>query len=84
MAIELMMQTAAVLGVNTAVLLISIVVISVWEVIWTGLAMWTAAKKKNKILFVIFLVVNLLAIPEIVYFIVTRKKEMPAIKKKRK
>ena len=51
-----------------------LIVISIWEAIWTGLAMWRSAKNNHVIWFVVFLLVNLLAIPEIIYLIVTSKK----------
>ena len=51
-----------------------ILVISVWETVWTGFAMWRAAKNRHIAWFVVFLLLNLLAIPEIIYLAVTRKK----------
>ena len=51
-----------------------ILVISVWETVWTGFAMWRAAKLRHVAWFVVFLLLNLLAIPEIIYLAVTRKK----------
>jgi len=51
-----------------------ILLITIWEAVWTGLAMWRSARLKHTIWFVIFLIVNLLGIPEIVYLIVTKKK----------
>ena len=85
MAADSLTQLAALIGISTAMVAFLFVVISVWEAIWTGLAMWRAAKKNHKLWFIIFLVVNILAIPEIIYLVVTRKKEkeMPVIKKKR-
>ncbi len=51
-----------------------IVVITLWETIWTGFAMWRAAHRRHLVWFIVFLVVNLLGIPEIIYLAVTRKK----------
>ena len=51
-----------------------IVLISIWEVIWTGIAMWRAAQRKHMLWFVVFLIVNLLAIPEILYIFLFSKK----------
>jgi len=52
-----------------------ILVISVWETVWTGFAMWRAAKLRHVAWFVVFLLLNLLAIPEIIYLAVTRNKK---------
>lgn len=54
---------------------ILIYVLTAWSLIWKGLALWRAAKRGDKVWYVIFLVVNLLGIPEIVYLIVTNKKK---------
>ena len=61
------------------------VVITIWEAIWTGIAMWKSARKKQLVWFIIFFLVNLLAIPEILYIFVFSKmkgKKKPAKKKK--
>jgi len=47
----------------------------VWSLVWKGLAMWRAAKRNDKIWYIVFLIVNLLGIPEIIYLIVTNKKK---------
>ena len=83
-------QLAALIGISTAIVAFLFVVISVWEAVWTGLAMWKAAKRNDRLWFVVFLIVNILGILEIIYLIITRKKaskspkEMPSLKKKRK
>ena len=77
-------QLAALIGISTAMVAFLFVVISVWEAVWTGLAMWKAAKKNHKWWFILFFVLSLLAIPEIIYLIVNRKKETQEVKKKRK
>ena len=48
-----------------------LVIISVWEAVWTGIAMWKSAQRRHLWWFVIFLIVNFLAIPEIIYLLVT-------------
>ena len=60
------------------------VVITIWEAIWTGIAMWKSARRKHLIWFIVFFLVNLLAIPEILYIFVfsKMKKKKPAKKKK--
>ena len=51
------------------------IIIAIWEGVWTAIAMWRAAKNNHMLWFIIFFLVNLLAIPEIVYIILTRKKK---------
>ncbi len=77
-------QMAAYMGISTAVATAIFAVVSVWEAIWTGLAMWKTAKRNHLWWFIIFFVVNLLGIPEIIYLIVTRKKAMPATAENKK
>lgn len=54
-----------------------IVIATLWSLPWKGVAMWKAVERKEKIWFVVFLVVNLLAIPEIFYlfFVANKPKE---------
>jgi hypothetical protein len=48
-----------------------LVIISVWSLVWKGLALWKAAAvKKNPIWFIVLLVVNTLGILEILYLFV--------------
>jgi len=41
----------------------------IWSIIWKGLAMWKAARNNHKTWFIVFLILNLVAIPEILYLI---------------
>jgi len=61
-----------------------LVIILIWEMIWTGIAMWKSARRKHLVWFIVFFLVNLLAIPEILYIFVFSKmrKKKPAKKKK--
>ena len=68
--IDYFSSVAAQLGVSAWV----IILIVIWEAVWTAIAMWKSAKKNHLWWFIIFFLVNLLAIPEIIYLIVTRKK----------
>ena len=68
--IDYFSSAAAQLGVSAWV----IILIVIWEAVWTAIAMWKSAKKNHLLWFIIFFLVNLLAIPEIIYLIVTRKK----------
>ena len=59
------------------------IVITIWEMIWTGIAMWKSARRKHFVWFIVFFLVNLLAIPEILYiFVFSKMKKKPAKKKK--
>ena len=64
------------------------VVITIWEAIWTGIAMWKSVKNKHLVWFIVFLVINLIGIPEIIYIIIDsnkkRKKKPAATKLKKK
>lgn len=49
-----------------------VLVLIVWSIIWKGLALWRAAKRGEKIWFVVFLIVNTAGILEIIYlFLIT-------------
>lgn len=55
--------------------LIIILIVAVWTIPWKGVALWKAARRNDKLWFVLLLVVNTLAILEIIYiFSVSRKK----------
>jgi len=47
----------------------------VWSLIWKGLALWRAARRQEKVWYVILLVLNTVGIAEIIYLIVTREKK---------
>lgn len=56
-----------------------IVALMLWVMPWKGVALWKAVKLDQKKWFVILLVVNTLAILEIIYiFAIARKKEKAA------
>ena len=58
---------------NSSILLLAIL----WTIPWKGVALWKAAKNNHKKWFVILLVLNTLALLEIVYiFIFAKKKEL--------
>ena len=49
----------------------------VWTIYWKGMALWHAARKGEKVWFVVLLVVNTLGILEILYLYVFSKKTEP-------
>jgi len=56
-----------------------IFLIIAWVLPWKGVALWKAAKNGQKAWFVALLILNTLAILEIIYiFVVSRKKERAA------
>ena len=55
-------------------LLVSLVLM-LWILPWKGYALWTAAKKNHKIWFVAILVLNTLAILDIIYIFAIAKKK---------
>ena len=52
-----------------------IYILVAWETVWTGIAMWKSARNKHLLWFIIFLVINLVGIPEIIYLIVDSNKK---------
>ena len=49
---------------------------ALWTIPWKGIALWKAAKLGQKYWFIALLVVNTMAILEIIYiFVIARKKE---------
>lgn len=46
-----------------------IVPLAIWSLIWTGLALWHAAGRKDKWWFILFLLVHTAGIVEIVYLV---------------
>lgn len=54
-----------------------LVALAVWTLPWKGYALWTSARRGEKWWFVALLLVNSLAILEIVYIFFFSKKELP-------
>jgi hypothetical protein len=68
---------------DTTLLSNIILLLALWELPWQGVAMWMAARRKHRAWFIVFLLVNILAIPEILYIFVFSKYGRTKIKKKR-
>ena len=47
--------------------------VTLWTIPWKGVALWIAARKRHKIWFIVLLIVNTLAILEILYIFVFSK-----------
>ena len=58
---------------STEVTALSILI--VWEIFWKGLALWKAARRNDKVWYVILLIINSVGILEIVYIFVFSKRE---------
>ncbi|MEK7133978.1 MAG: DUF5652 family protein [Patescibacteria group bacterium] len=59
----------------TPMLGVTFIALVLWSFVWKGLALWRAAKRGEKIWFVVFLIVNTAGILEIIYlFLVTKAK----------
>jgi len=59
-----------ILGANTTLLVLA----ALWVLPWKGWALWLAARRKEKWWFIALLVVNTLAILEIIYIFAVAKK----------
>lgn len=47
--------------------LIVIVALLIWEALWKGIALWVSARKGQKVMFIVILVVNSIGILPIIY-----------------
>ncbi len=64
---------ANLLGVSVGAAVIILTIVSIWALVWKGLALWKSAGKKSIIWFIVLLVVNTLGILEILYIFVFSK-----------
>ena len=79
-------QVASTLGISMGVLFAVLAIISIWSLVWKGLALWKSARKNSTIWFVILLIVNTVGILEILYIYVfseMQKKKSEEKKKKK-
>ena len=56
------------LGVSLTLLTTFMVLVTVWILIWKGLALWRASKKNQKLIFILLLIINDLGILELIYY----------------
>jgi hypothetical protein len=77
-----MQQVADTLGISIQLALFVFAVISIWSLVWKGLALWKSSKKEHKIWFVVLLVVNTIGILEILYIYIFSKMDFKKAKKK--
>ncbi len=51
-----------------------LLVVAVWDIVWRGMALWRAAKRREPVWFVSLLVLNTAGVLPIVYLLRTRAK----------
>ena len=61
------------LGISTTAVIILIAIISIWTLVWKGLALWKSANKKSIPWFIVLLILNTVGILEILYIFVFSK-----------
>lgn len=68
---------------NSVLFITLVFVLAVWTVIWKGIALWYSARNKNKVWFVLMMVLNTAGVLPIIYifFIRPKKKELVIGKK---
>jgi methionyl-tRNA synthetase len=60
-----------------------VAIAAIWTLPWKGYALWQAAKKNDKVWFIILLLLNTLAILEILYiFIFSKERQRVGLSKK--
>ena len=52
-----------------------IIVLAVWTIPWKGVALWKAARREEKIWFIALLLLNTVAVLEILYIVVVAKEK---------
>lgn len=83
---EILAQLNLAISQLTLSQLTGLVILAIWESIWTGIAMWKAARKNHIALFILFFIINFFGIPEIIYIFgfKGKKQAKPKIRKKSK
>ena len=64
---------ASSLGISLATFTTILAVITLWSLVWKGLALWKAAMKKHVLWFILLLIVNTAGILEILYIFIFSK-----------
>ena len=60
---------------NVAYLNVLFITLVVWALIWKGIALWKAAQAKDKVWYMILLILNTLGLLEILYIFVFSRRE---------
>ena len=61
------------LGVSVGTAMFLLIVISIWALVWKGLALWKSAQKKSIVWFIVLLIVNTVGILPILYIFIFSK-----------
>ena len=67
----------------TAINPIILSILIVWALIWKGLALWYSARNRQKIWFVVVLILNTMGILPIIYLLFFRRKRIPGVVKQK-
>ena len=76
-------SAASQMGISLGLLTTLMTLISLWTLVWKGLALWKASQKNQKIIFVLLLIINDFGILELLYYF-WLSKIGPKVKKKKK
>lgn len=72
------------LGISATATMILVLLLSIWILVWKGLALWKAANKKSIPWFIILLIINTVGILEILYIFLFSKISFKKKEKKKK
>lgn len=61
----------------------AIILLSIWQLIWDGFALWKAVTKRSKIWFIVLLITNTFGILEILYLFLFSEFNSKKSKKKK-
>ena len=82
---EALQNAASQMGISLNMLAALMTLISIWTLVWKGLALWRACQKNQKIIFVILLIINDFGLVELLYYFwlskIGQKKEKEIIQK---
>ena len=65
-----MADSFSMLAQSTGINPILLFILTAWSLVWMGLAMWKAARKGNKIWFIVFIIFHTAGILEILYIFI--------------
>jgi len=60
-------------GISLAVISLLFGIVSLWSLVWKGIALWKSARKKSIVWFIVLLAVNTIGILEILYIFIFSK-----------
>ena len=63
-------EIATALGVSALIVTWLVTIISLWELVWKGFALWYSGRKKQKIWFICILIFNTIGILPIIYLLI--------------